>query len=84
VKVNIKMTLKIFKLIFFLCLYIHFAGCAFYFIIKTDQSWIGQNDFMLLSEDIYESEGIWLKYWTCFYNAFLLLAGNGIAPRNNT
>lgn len=81
-KEDMKMTLKIFKLVFFLVLYIHFAGCIFYFIIKDEKdAWIGQNDFMNLTEDIYESDGVWLKYWTCFYNAYLLLAGNGIAPK---
>lgn len=38
---------------------------------------------MNLEEDIYSEGDIWLTYFTMFYNAFLLLAGNGIAPRTS-
>ncbi len=40
VKDDFKMTLKIFKLVFFLVLYIHFVGCGWYFIVKEPKNWI--------------------------------------------
>ena len=40
VKDDVKMTLKIFKLVFFLILYIHFVGCGWYFIVKGPKNWI--------------------------------------------
>lgn len=36
---SVKHSLKIFKLIFFLILYLHFQGCFWFFIVNQDQTW---------------------------------------------
>jgi hypothetical protein len=38
---------------------------------------------MLLEEDIYTTDSIWMKYWTCYYNGYLLLAGGGVGSRGS-
>jgi hypothetical protein len=37
---EVKATLKLFKLVFFLILYIHCFGCMWWFLVKSTKSWI--------------------------------------------
>ena len=54
VKDDVKMTLKLLKLVYFLLLYIHFVGCIWWYIIRDDKNWIPQMDYMFLRTDTYD------------------------------
>ena len=84
VKDDLKMTLKLLKLVYFLLLYIHFAACIWWFIVKNDKNWIPQMDYMFLATDTYDNFSVTKQYLQCFYHSIILLGGSGIGHRNNT
>ena len=77
---EIKMTLKLFNLIFSLLLYIHFVGCIWYFVIRLDDDWIPPLDYMFVRTEFFE-QSLNFQYWHCFYHAVLMLNGDEIGPR---
>ena len=79
-KDDLKMSLKLGKLVFFLMMYLHCVGCIWYFIAKQDEKWIPPLDYVYITTDIY-SESTLKKYWNAMYHAVLLLGGNDIGPR---
>jgi len=81
-KDNIKMSLKLVKLVFFLIMYIHCQGCAWYLIVKGDKKWIPPLDYVFITTGIYE-DSVSMQYWTAIYHSTLLLAGNDIGPRRD-
>lgn len=80
-KDDIKMSLKLVKLVFFLVLYIHFIGCMWFFIAKQDQQWIPPLDYVWVKTDIYEQSNI-KQYASSLYHSMLVLSGNDIGPRD--
>ena len=51
---NIKHSLKIFKLIFFLVLYIHCQACAWFFYTNFDKSWFSLEKILLDQQFFYD------------------------------
>jgi len=49
-----KNSLKLFQLIFFIILYIHCSGCAWFSIVKIDETWVAPLD-MGSTNNLYES-----------------------------
>jgi hypothetical protein len=43
---DIKASIKLLKLIFFLLMYVHFMGCVWFFIVSMNKSWIPHSDFI--------------------------------------
>jgi len=81
-KDDIKMSLKLVKLVFFLVMYIHCQGCAWYIIVRDNEEWIPPLDYVWITTEIYE-DTISMKYWNAIYHSTLLLAGNDIGPRRD-
>lgn len=82
VKEDFKLTLKLTKLIFFLIMYLHLLGCAWYFLIKHDEEWIPPLDYVYVTTNFF-NESTNYKYWMSIYHAVLVLTGNDIGPRNS-
>ena len=40
------------KLIFFLVLYLHFVGCCWFYLAKSDEVWIPPLDYMFVATDL--------------------------------
>ena len=79
-KNDLKMTFKLFKLIFFLILYIHCLGWAWFYIVKQNEKWIPPLDYVFITTDIYDWSGFH-QYWSSVYHAMLILGGNDVGPR---
>ena len=46
VKKDIKDSLRLVQMIFFLGMYLHFVGCIWYFIVDIDKIWIPSYDYI--------------------------------------
>lgn len=46
VKQEIKLTIKLIKLIFFLLMYVHFTGCLWFYLISLNKVWIPPCDYI--------------------------------------
>jgi hypothetical protein len=79
-KSDLKMSLKIFKIIFFLIIYLHCVGCCWYWIASLEADWIPRS-YYFLDGDFYE-QGTWSKYLESIYHAVLLFMGNDISARH--
>ena len=82
IKDDIKMSLKLGKLVFFLIMYIHWVGWIWFFIAKQNEEWIPPLDYVFIVTDIYK-EDAFHKYWSSLYHAMLTLGGNDIGPRGS-
>ena len=81
-KDDIKMSLKLVKLVFFLVMYIHCQGWAWHLIVKGNKKWIPPLDYVYITTEIY-GDTISMQYWNAIYHSTLLLAGNDIGPRRD-
>ena len=81
-KQDLKMQLKLGKLVFFLILYIHFQGCIWYFLVNQKQEWIPPLDYVFIETTLWESS-IWKKYWNCQYHSVMILSGGDVGPRDS-
>ena len=79
-KNEVKNSLKLGKLLFFIILFIHFLGCAWFMIAKQDEEWIPPLDYVFITTEIYD-EGSFMQYCSSAYHAVLMLGGNDIGPR---
>ena len=85
VKKDIKDTIRFFKVIFFLLMYIHFVGCIWFFIINFDKTWMPSYDIF----DGIEKRGKFFElddattYVISFYNSCLFLFGSESFATNN-
>lgn len=78
---EIKLSLKLGKLVFFLTMYLHCLGCFWYFIVKDDKNWLPPLDYVYITTTFYE-EQLFRKYLSSLYHAVLILTGNDIGPRD--
>jgi hypothetical protein len=53
---NIKHSLKIFKLLFFLTIYIHFQACAWFYYTKFDKVWFPLEKILLDQKYLYDED----------------------------
>ena len=77
---EVKLSLKLGKLVFFLVMYLHCAGCAWYYIVIVDKEWIPPLDYVFVTTDFYE-EQLDFRYFSSIYHSVLMLTGNDIGPR---
>jgi hypothetical protein len=83
VTAEVKAGLQIIKLIFSIILYLHCFGCTFYYIAKSDKTWvppINYNDGEANFSFLYR-QSITQKYFTVLHAAVMILTGNDIGPR---
>ena len=78
---DVKASIKLLKMMFFLVIYIHLYACFWWIIVKEEQSWlppldIGTDD----KKQIYSSD-IGMKYVYCLHLTVLLIMGCDIWPR---
>jgi hypothetical protein len=79
---EIKLSLKLGKLVFFLVMYLHWLGCAWFYIVESDEEWMPPLDYVWMKTDFYQ-KGLWYQYGMSLYHAVLMLTGNDLGPRGN-
>ena len=79
-KSNVKISLRLIKLIFILILYLHLVWWLWFYIVSQQEDWVpplyqsnGTSDFYL--------ENPFLQYVISIYYSVLLLAGNDMSPQ---
>lgn len=82
---KLKFSLKIFQIIFFLALIIHWLNCGWYYVVVLDRKWIPPKD------QNYHKSNIWLPrtpiadlYNLLTYTAVQVLLANDMYPMTNT
>ena len=77
-----KNSLKLFQLIFFIIMYIHCSGCAWFAIVKIDMdtdTWIAPLDLGSDDQYLYD-DSLLRKYFISIYHSVLLMTGNDAFP----
>lgn len=77
---EIKLSLKLVKLIFFLVMYLHWSACTFYFLVTLNRDWLPPMDYVWVGTEFYEWS-LEMQYCSSMYHAVLLLTGNDVGPR---
>lgn len=77
---EIKSSLRLVKLVFFLILYLHCLGWGWFFITKQNEEWIPPLDYVYITTNLY-SQSTFFKYCMSLYHAVLMLGGNDVGPR---
>ncbi|CAI2375579.1 unnamed protein product [Moneuplotes crassus] len=80
VKDDIKLSLKLMRLVFFLVTYLHCLGCCWYYIVIDNEEWMPPLDYVWVKTEFYQ-KNIPFKYSMSLYHAVLLFTGNDIGPR---
>mmetsp|Transcript_33777 Transcript_33777/g.38926 ORF Transcript_33777/g.38926 Transcript_33777/m.38926 type:complete len:145 (-) Transcript_33777:1719-2153(-) len=62
IKDDMKMVLKLLKLVFFLVLYIHFSACFWWALVKNELTWIPQMDYAWLMTYTYDEFPMFKQY----------------------
>ena len=76
---SVKHSLKLFKLIFYLVVYIHWQACAWFFYTKSDQTWFPLIDLISGRVELYTNP---LSYQYCFsvWHSVMILDGADMVP----
>ena len=82
-KDELKMTLKLCNLVFYLVLYIHLAGCTWHYVHNGPKNWVPPLDYMFVMTDLYDRD-LYYQYSIAFYHAILMLNGNEVGPRDTS
>lgn len=77
---EVKLSLKLFKLIFFLVMYLHCVACIWYFIVIGDKKWLPPLDYVYVTTHFYE-ESLGFRYCSSLYHSIMMLVGNDDGPR---
>jgi CRP-like cAMP-binding protein len=77
---EIKLSLKLIKLVFFLIMYLHCLACLWYYLVLIDEKWLPPLDFVYVTTHFYE-EDLFFQYWSSLYHAVMMLSGNDLGPR---
>lgn len=83
---DVKLSLQLLKTFIFLCLFIHFTACIWFYIANEDQRWVpGQTKlFGLIGSDLYADYTPFEQLTICLYTSILALCGNEIYPITET
>ena len=81
---NTKGWLKLFKLMFMLCLYVHCVGCIWYYINREAKTWVPPHEtiFSDPADRSFWQLGLFDQYWFCIYISLQLLCCNDILPQS--
>ena len=82
---DIKASIKLVKLIFFLLMYTHFMGCVWFFIINVKKEWIPPCDYVLgwESQGTFFDKDFGYKYMVSFYASCQFLFGADMGGRDD-
>lgn len=80
-KQGLKIGFRIFQLLFFLLLLVHWIGCIWYMLVSSEDSWLPPKDLDAGETDFYRLSSL-RQYTVVFYYAILLIVGNESAPRS--
>ncbi|CAI2376015.1 unnamed protein product [Moneuplotes crassus] len=80
---DMKMSLKLIKLVFFLILYLHCAACLWFYIVKQKEMWIPPLNEISEANSFF-LKGSFDKYCISLYYSILTLAGNDLFPQDTT
>ena len=81
VEEDVKASMKLFKMIFFLLIYIHFFACIWFLVVKSNESWVSV--LHMPTDDYYQLyyfDNITSKYIVCIHSSVLSLLGSDIYP----
>jgi len=85
-KQDIKASIKLVKLIFFLLMYVHFIACIWFYIVNVKKEWIPPLDYIWgwdqQGEFFNKSDAY--KYIVSFYTSCLFLFGNDLGARDDS
>lgn len=79
-KQSLKIGFRIFQLLFFLLLLVHWIACILYMLVVSKNSWMPPKDLDAQETDFYENSQF-KQYTIVFYYAILLIVGNESAPK---
>ena len=85
VKQDVKASIKLVKLIFFLLMYVHVVACIWFYIINAKKKWIPPLDYIWGWEDqgsFFQKSDLF-KYIISFYTSCLFLFGNDLGARDD-
>lgn len=77
---DIKASLKLFKIIFFLIIYLHIYGCTWWYVVVKDKKWVPYGFQGYKDRYFFYRENIWFKYLVCLFMSVQILLGGDIAP----
>jgi len=80
-KQGLKIGFRIFQLLFFLLLLVHWIGCIWYILVRSKDSWLPPKDLDSGDTNFYEISNL-RQYTVVFYYAILLIVGNESAPKS--
>jgi len=77
---DVKASMKLSKMVFFLIIYIHFYACLWWLLVKNSLNWVPP--MHTANEDMYEvyTYPIMTQYMVCIYGSVLSLLGSDIFP----
>jgi hypothetical protein len=78
---NVKLTLRLFKLILYLMIYIHWQACAWFYYTKQDRMWYPVPDLIMDIRTFYD-HGITFTYCLSIYHSVSILDGAEMVPAN--
>jgi hypothetical protein len=78
---NVKLTLRLFKLILYLMIYIHWQACAWFYYTKQDRMWYPVPDLIMDIRTFYD-HGITFTYCLSVYHSVSILDGAEMVPAN--
>jgi hypothetical protein len=67
-------------MIFLLLLYLHVLACLIYYVMDMNKSWVPSSEALGLGTGFYDSNDIFMKYWTLMYYSVLMYLVNETAP----
>lgn len=82
VRQDVKATMKLGKLLFFLIMYFHVLGCAWWYLVRDDEEWMPVLDWVYVKTDLYQ-QTVWRKYWISVYYGIHTFVANEMGPINN-
>lgn len=77
---NVKLLLRISKLVLYMYIYLHFSACAWYVIVIENGVWIPVAD-VILETSPFHKEAPGYQYAYCFYVAVCALVGIEVYPQ---
>lgn len=76
---DVKLSLKLLKLIFYLLVYLHLQACAWFYYTKQDRSWLPLTDLIKNKDDFYD-HGFSFTYCFSVWHSVSILDGADMVP----
>lgn len=82
-KQELKFSIKIGQLIFFILLTLHWINCLWYYVTDNNETWFPPKDLDFRHTDIYTAQHA-TRYNIFYYYAVIILVGNEVLPKDHT